>query len=160
MKNIRDDDQIKAATLDTGVLIEYLSLDKEKPEEKKFLKHLEDNLLETDKYRILYLPSIVKSELLYITCRLKGWEEARSTINDFLTNFVILRVPDLDEITAQIKCKVPIAIADCYTLAIGKFLSIPTYFISEKELTEKVQQIISDEFSIDLRLIERPIIDQ
>lgn len=156
MKKTNEEPQIKAATLDTGVLIEYLSLDKEKPEEKKFLKHLEDTLLETDKYQILYIPSIVKSELLYITCRLKGWEEAKATIDDFLSNFVILRVPDLDEIAAQIKCKVPIAIADCYTLAIGKFLSTPTYFINEKELAEEVQQIISEEFSIDLKLIEKP----
>ncbi len=159
MKNKSEDIQIKAATLDTGVLVEYLSLDKEKPEEKKFLKHLEDTLLETDKYRILYIPSIVKSELLYITCRLRGWEEAKTMIDDFLSNFVILRVPDLDEIAARIKCKVPIAIADCYTLAIGKLLSTPTYFINEKELTKKVQQIISEEFSIDLKLIERPMMD-
>ncbi|PWI46278.1 hypothetical protein CEE45_17705 [Candidatus Heimdallarchaeota archaeon B3_Heim] len=159
MKNNSEDAQIKAATLDTGVLIEYLSLDKEKPKENMFLKHLEEILLETDKYRILYIPSIVKSELLYITCRLKGWEEAKTTIDDFLTNFVILRVPDLDGIAARIKCKVPIALADCYTLAIGKFLSTPTYFINEIELSKKVQKIISEEFMIDLRIIERPATD-
>ena len=159
MKNNSEEAQIKAATLDTGVLIEYLSLDKGKPKEKKFLKYLEDQLLETDKYRILYIPSIVKAELLYITCRLKGWEEAKTTIEDFLTNFVILRVPNLDEIAARIKCKVPIALADCYTLAIGKFLSTPTYFINETELSKKVQQIILEEFMIDLRLIERPLMD-
>lgn len=159
MKKNTDDTQIKAAALDTGVLIEYLSLDKEKPKEKKFLKHLEELLLETDKYRILYIPSIVKSELLYITCRLKGWEEAKTTIDDFLTNFVILRVPDLDEIAARIKCKIPVALADCYTLAIGKFLSTPTYFIRETELSKKVQKIILEEFMIDLRLIERPLME-
>ncbi len=151
-----NDDQIKAATLDTGVLIEYLSLDKEKPEEREFLEQLEKTILETDRYSILYIPSIVKSELLYITCRLKGWKEAKNTIDDFLTNFIVLRIPDLDEIAAQIKCRVPIALADCYTLAIGKFLSTPTFFIKEKELTKKNQEIISEEFSINLKLIERP----
>jgi len=63
----------------------------------------------------------------------------------------------LDEIAARIKCTFPIAIADCYTLAIGKLLSIPTYFIHEKELTKKVHQAISKEFLIDLRMIERPV---
>ncbi len=156
---INNDDQIKAATLDTGVLIEYLSLDKEKTEEKQFLEKLEKTILETDRYRILYIPSIVKTELLYTTCRLKGWKEAKKTIDGFLANFIVLRSPDLDEIAAQIKCKVPIAFADCYTLAIGKFLSIPTYFIKEKEITKKNQEIISEEFSINLKLIERPTKD-
>lgn len=159
MKSNSENAQIKAATLDTGVLIEYLSLNQEKPKEKKFLKYIEELLLETDKYRVLYVPSIVKSELLYITCRLKGWEEAKTTIDDFLNNFVILRVPDLDEIAARIKCRIPIALADCYTLAIGKFLSTPTFFISETELSKKVQKIISEEFMIDLRLIEKPSFD-
>ena len=160
MKNSSENVQIKAAAVDTGVLIEYLSLNTGKPEEKEFLKYLEYELLETDKYRILYIHSIEKLELLYITCRLKGWEEAKTIIDDFLTNFVILRAPNLDEIAARIKCTAPIAIADCYTLAIGKFLSIPTYFIHERELTNKVQQVILEEFSIDLRLIENPVRDK
>lgn len=160
MKRTNEDAQIRAATLDTGILIEYLSLDEEKPEEEKFLKRLEDTLLETDKYQILYIPSIIKTELLYITCRLKGWEKAKATIDDFLSNFVILRTPNLDEMAAQIKCKIPITLADCYTLAIGQFLSTPTFFISEKELTEEAQQIILEEFSIDLKLIDKPMMNQ
>jgi predicted nucleic acid-binding protein len=155
--NHSNEDEIKAATLDSGVLVEYLSLDKEKPDENKFLKHLEDSLLETEEYRILYISALVKVELLYITCRLSGWKKAKKTIEEFLSNFVILRAADLDEIAAQIKCRVPIALADCYTLAIGKLLSVPTYFSSEKELTENIKEIIREELSIDLKLIEKPV---
>jgi len=42
MKNTNENVQIKAAAVDTGVLIEYLSLNAEKSEEKEFLKYLED----------------------------------------------------------------------------------------------------------------------
>jgi predicted nucleic acid-binding protein len=149
-------DQIKAAAVDTGIIIEYLSLRKEKTEEQKFLEQLETTILESEKYRVLYIPAIVKTELLYITCRLKGWNESQTIINDLLANFVVLRIPDLDEIAASIKCRVPIALADCYTLAVGKYLSIPAYFIKEQELTPENQEILTKELSVDLKVIERP----
>ena len=84
-----------------------------------------------------------------------GWEKGKSTIEELFSNSIVIKVPKLDEIADRIKCSIPIAITDCYTLAIGNYLSIPTYFMQEKEFDENAQQIIYKEFSIDLKLIEK-----
>jgi len=154
MKESNSNGHVSAAAIDTGVIIKYLTLNKDDPDDKEQALILEEKILESTDYQVLYISAMTRTELLYVMCRQSTWEEAKEIVELITSNFIVLREPQLEELAAEIKCKCTISLADCYTLAIGKMLQIPVYFIREKEITDQIQDIIKDYFSINLILLE------
>ncbi|MHA1167677.1 MAG: PIN domain-containing protein [Candidatus Hodarchaeales archaeon] len=147
--------EVAAAALDTGVIIEYLSLDMKNPADRKYAAFIEQTIIESARYEVLYISSLSITELLYVLCRNSNWEAAKKTTNELIANFIVLRSPVIEEIAAEIKCKCSISLADCYTLALGKILPIPVYFMKEDEFTPENQNIVKYEFSINLIMLDR-----
>ncbi len=156
----KDESELQGAIVDTGVLVEYLSSEPDIPKDAAFAQYLEETVLESKKYQILYISSMTKTELLYISCRTQGWEKAKSIVKKFLTNFVELHLPEIDELAAQIKCQCPIALSDCFTIAIGSILALPVYFLKERELTDEIQLTIKDTYSVNLIVLEKEAVSK
>jgi len=155
MKRAKDEGEPQGAIVDTSVLVEYLSLEPTSPRDAAFGHYLEEIVLESKKYQILYISSMTKTELLYISCRAQGWERARTLVKKFLNNFIELHTPEIDELAAQIKSQCPIALSDCFSIAIGSFLALPVYFMKERELTGEIQSTIKEKFDVNLMVFDK-----
>jgi len=79
----------------------------------------------------------VDTELKYILCRQKGYENAIKIVSEFLKGFTIYSEEKLRDEAARLKCNFAISLADCYSLATAKLLDIPVYMKKEDEI-EKV----------------------
>ncbi len=154
----QNNEQIHGAVIDTGVLVEYLSLDAKNPRDVEFGEQIENTILESHNFEVLYISTLTRVEVLYIICRIEGWKNAKEIINSLTMNFIELRILELDDLAAQIKCECPIALSDCYSLAIGSTLTMPVYFMKERELTKKVQTRVKDHFNAEMIILEREML--
>ncbi|MHA1353124.1 MAG: PIN domain-containing protein [Candidatus Heimdallarchaeaceae archaeon] len=145
----------KAAVVDTGVLLEYLTLDKTKKDSRKYFNYLNSELFQNHNYKQIFISFLTKTELLYISCRIKGWKKAKEYVSSLVNSFIIVSNDEIDELAALIKCKIPIALPDCFNLAIAKIYKIPAYFLEEKELSSQTQRKIITELNIDLHIIQK-----
>ena len=139
----------KDLVLDTGILISYFT--GEKPSIISFL----DRFIFSEKsYINLHGNQLLKSEIYYIICRMKGIEKAKEVNNKVEEIINIISETNLFEIAAQIKCKYPIAIADCYSIATGIFKNCPIFFLKEEELSDKRIKKIDNEFNSRIYILE------
>ncbi|MBD3191658.1 MAG: hypothetical protein GF308_13505 [Candidatus Heimdallarchaeota archaeon] len=145
----------KATVIDTGVLIEYLTIDPEKREEQKYKEYLETQLFKNKKYERFVISFLTRTELLYIHCRMNGWKKAKQYVGEIVKNLTIIRTKELDDLAAMIKCQLPIALVDCYGLAIGWLMNIPVYFVEEKELTEQLRKTIREKMNIEINVVKK-----
>jgi len=124
-----------AYVLDAGVLIEILA-------GSKLIRGLVDSIAEGEV--VAYATRLGLTEALYVTCRLWGWERA-SQRSQILTDSKMIMVVEDDEVwdhAADCKCRVPISLGDCYTLALAKKYGLkPLFLRPEKELRRNQKKI-------------------
>ncbi len=141
--------------VDTSVIVAYLSTKKDTQVSKNYIAYLERELFANETYQNYLITSMTKTELLYILCRMKGWDEANEYIEQLLENFLISRDYEVEDLAALIKCKFPISLSDCFTLGVGMLFKIPVFFLEEKELTENIQERIRNELQIQLHILKK-----
>jgi hypothetical protein len=97
------------------------------------------NVLKNPQFALFFLSPLVATELKYITCRKFGFERAKEIVDSFLKNFIIPPERELRNEASKLKCRLPVSLADCYSLAISKLNSIPIYFKKKREITDNIQ---------------------
>jgi len=123
-------------SLDTSVLLEYLTGTNEGEILKQYFKTLKPE--ETVSCSIFTL-----SEIFYILCRLKGVRFAQEKINDMLKSQIIqiYNTADLAIQTGKIKCERAISIVDCSCIATAKLAKAKAVFArKEKELKREMER--------------------
>ena len=144
--NEKKESPVKSAVINTGAIIEVLE---KSPLGNAFFREV----LENEEIQSFYISPLVETELLYILCRLYGFEEARKIVSELLQDFIICSETNLRNISARLKCSYSISVADCYSFAIAKILNIPIYMKREKEIEfnfEGLSQEITLKFIDDL----------
>jgi len=143
------------AVIDTGILIHYLSLDVSRNADERQKQEFDQEIFKNPQYTALWVSFLTRVELLYIQCRKKGWERAKSSTNAILERFKVIRSAELDELAPRLKCQLGISLVDCFNLAIGALYRIPVYFLEEHELSPRVVQKIQDNLHIDGRILKK-----
>ncbi len=143
------------AVVDTGVLLQYLSLNLKNKTDQLHKKEFDEELFKNQNYDSLFVSFLTRSELLYIQCRKKGWKSAQTHTNAILEHFTLIRSTELDDIAPLLKCQLGISLVDCFNLAIGALFQIPVYFLEEKELSPKIVEKIQNEHQIDIRIMKK-----
>ena len=121
--------------VDTSVLMEIL-------DETQLGENFFQKVLSITHIQEFYISPLVDTELKYILCRQKGYEDAIKITSEFLKDFTIYSEEKLRDEAAHLKCNFAISLADCYSLATAKLLDIPVYMKKEDEI-EKVFSEIS-----------------
>jgi len=134
--NEKKDSQITSIAVDTGVLIEVL-------EDSTLGKAFFHEILENPQFKTFYISPLVDMELKYIFCRKSGYQNAKEFVSEFLKDFIIYSESELRDEAFHLKCKFPISIADCYSLAIGKIRIIPVYMKKEEEIGQVLDELSS-----------------
>ena len=121
--------------LDASVLIEVLA---GSPVARSLAESLAAGEIEA------YAARFTLSEAFYVTCRLWGRERAEERMTLLLESGVIEIVEDekLWEYAGDCKCRIPVAIGDCYTLATAKlYAAKPLFLRPEREIIENMERI-------------------
>jgi len=134
--NEKKDSQLTSIAVDTGVLVEFL-------EDSILGKKFSQKVLENPQVKIFYISPLVDTELKYIFCRRSGFQNAIKYASEFLKDFIIYSESELRDEAYHLKCKFPISIADCYSLAIGKIRNIPVYMKKEEEIDKVLEELLS-----------------
>ncbi len=90
-----------------------------------------------------YTTALNITEALHVTCRLLGIREARKRI-ELLINSGYFKTVSSDHVSleaTECKCKFPISIVDCHTLALARKYEIPALFY---RLEEEFKPVISE----------------
>lgn len=148
-------DQKKVAVVDTGLIIEYLTMDSNNIKQRGYKEFLDRNLFRNKQISQIYISFLTKTELLYVVCRTEGWSKAKEIVDHIVSNFVVIRDKEIDDLAALIKCKIPIALPDCFNLSIAVLYGIPVYFLEEKEFTKEISILIKNELEVDLKLLRK-----
>lgn len=122
--------------VDTSVLMEVL-------DDTLMGKEFFQKVLSITQIQKFYISPLVDTELKYILCRLKGYENAIKITSEFLKDFTIYSEKKLRDEAAHLKCNFAISLADCYGLATAKLLKIPIYMKKENEI-EKILSELSN----------------
>jgi len=97
------------------------------------------------------------TEALYILCRKIGFNNALIKINALKRSgyIEIFEISPLVETTALYKCSRAIALSDCLTLSLAKYLSLPALFArKEKELLREMKK---KPFDIEILFLEEMV---
>lgn len=148
MINEIDLKDIKNIVLDSGVIIEYFK--KGSNNIKKFLRK---HFFNENRSIQLHGHYLLKSEIFYITCRSIGIAKAKDIIYKLekFINYISGKL--LFEKAGLIKCKYPIALPDCYSIASGIHCNCPVLFLEENELTEEIIDKLNEEFNSKIYII-------
>lgn len=140
--------ETKNLILDTSVLLCYFT-----DEIQEVNSILEQYIFKQDSKITLYGHNLIKTELFYITCRLKGINEAVNLVNKLEKIMNSINDSWIYEKAANIKCKFPIAISDCFSIALANLLDCPVFFLPEQELQAKLIENVNDTFNTKIHLI-------
>ena len=135
--------------LDTSVLLCYFM-----DELQGINSILEEYVFNLDSKIMIYGHNLIKTELFYITCRLKGINEAEKIIKKLDNIMNIISDNWLYKKAAGIKCKYPIAIPDCFSISLAILQDCPVFFLPEKELPEELLENIKIEFNANIYRID------
>ena len=120
----------KSFALDSSILIHYYYLKDQKT--KELIKQGVTNL-------------VALSECYYIICRKEDNQTALKYINELMEEVRIISTEQIVKIAGQFKCKFPIALADCWTLATAFALKTSAVFaFKERELERNFQEIVKE----------------
>ena len=148
-------DAKKNVVVDTGLIIEYLTINPQVKEQKENKKYLDEILFKNKRISQIYISLLTKVELLYIVCSSFDWSRAKEIVDQIVGNFIILRNEDIENLAALIKCKFPLALPDCFNLSLAVLYNMPVYFMEEKEFTKEIVKQIQTELKIKINLIEK-----
>jgi len=140
--------ETKILILDTSVLLCYFI-----DEIQDINALLEQYIFKPDSKITLYGHNLIKAELFYITCRLKGINEAVDLLNNLEKIMNSINDSWIYKKAANIKCKFPIAISDCFSIALANLLDCPVFFLPEQELQAKLIENINNTFNTEIHLI-------
>ena len=121
--------------LDASVLVELLA---GSPVARRLAEDLAGGRIEA------YAARLSLTEAFYVTCRLWGREKAEERLNLLIDSGVVEIVEDerLWEYAGDCKCRIPIALGDCYTLATAKlYAAKPLFLRPERELVENISRV-------------------
>ena len=82
------------------------------------------------------------TELKYLLCRKFDFKKANQLVNDFTSNFIIRDERTIRDTAAQFKCKFPIALSDCYSLALAKMENAQIYMKKEREIEDIIKALL------------------
>jgi len=94
------------------------------------------------------------AEALYILCRKIGFNNALIKINALNRSgyIEVFEISPLIETAALYKCNRAIALSDCFTLSLAKYLSLPVLFArKEKELLREIEK---EPFDVEILFLE------
>jgi len=134
--------------LDTSVLLGYFL-----SEVRDINSLLEEYVFTQESEIILYGHNLIKSELFYITCRVKSITEAEIVFKK--TEGIMNTISDtwLFKKAANIKCRYPIAISDCYSISLAILQECPVFFLPEVELSMEIVNQINKEFNAKIHIV-------
>ncbi len=134
--------------LDTSVLLGYFI-----NETPNINSLLERYVFTQESKIILYGHNLIKSELFYITCREKGMTEAERVLKK--TDGIMNTISDtwLFKKAANIKCRYPIAISDCYSISLAILQECPVFFLPEVELSRSIANQINKEYNANIQIV-------
>ncbi len=125
-----------AIVVETGAIIEFL-------EDSELGRAFSASILENSRFLRYYISPLTDTELKYIFCRRNGYLEAKKIVSNLLKNFIICSEDLLREEAIRLKCKFPISLADCYSIAVGIILEIPVCMKKEEEINRISSELIS-----------------
>jgi len=128
--------------VDTGVWIEYFS-------ETTLGQKFKDKIVE-DRISI-YISETVVSEIFYVLCRQKGYQEAKKKIEMVLDGAEVIEGREIQMIAGKYKCERAISLSDCFTMAVSKNMGYPALFKEEEEIR---QEINTKAFDVELFFLE------
>ena len=127
--------QETSITIDTGILIEIL-------EDSTLGKNFYEKVLAQSQLQNIYISPLTDLELKYVFCRKNDYKQAKELVSEFLKDFIICSESELRDEAFRLKCNLPISVADCYCIAVGKLFSIPVYMKREKEIEMVINQLL------------------
>lgn len=134
---------------DSGVLLAYLQ-----NENEKFTEIMDELIFSEKSTKVVICDQLTLTEIFYIYCRIHGVKKARVLINDMKSMFEITKIDSLHLIAGKLKCQYPIALSDCFSIALGIVKNAPILFMKEKELTKKIQREIERDYNANLAIID------
>jgi len=134
--------------LDTSVLLGYFM-----SEARDINSLLEAYVFTQESKIILYGHNLINSEIFYITCREKGITEAEMVLKK--TKSIMNTISDtwLFKKAANIKCRYPIAISDCYSISLAILQECPVFFLPEVEFSREIVDKINREFNAKIQIV-------
>ncbi len=134
--------------LDTSVLLGYFM-----SEARNINSLLEAYVFTQESKIILYGHNLIKLEIFYITCREKGITEAEMVLKK--TEGIMNTISDtwLFKKAANIKCRYPIAISDCYSISLAILQECPVFFLPEVELSREIVDEINREYNAKIQIV-------
>ena len=134
--------------LNTSVLLGYLI-----SEERDINSLLDEYVFTKESKIILYGHNLIKSELFYITCREKSMIEAEMVLKKTEGIMNIISDTWLFKKAANIKCRYPIAISDCYSISLAILQKCPVFFLPEAELSRETVNQINKEYDVKIQIV-------
>lgn len=125
----------KAYALDASVLVELMA-------GTMIVKGLVESLSRGEVEA--YVTRLSLSEALYVAFRMWGEERARQRLHIILEAGVPTPVEDVMvwQEAADCKCKLPISLGDCYTLALAKTYGLtPLFLRPEKDIKRNISKV-------------------
>jgi len=101
----------------------------------------------------VYTHELALTELIYILCRKIGWDKAKNTVDSLLLSgyLNIQEVSKLVESASKIKCERPIALSDCFTLALAQEKKLKALFGNREN--ELIKEIKHKPFEIEIEFL-------
>ncbi len=128
--------------VDTGVWIEYFL---ETTLGQKFKEKIVEGRIS------IYISETVVSEIFYVLCRRRGYQEAKKKIDMILGGAEVIEGREIQMIAGNYKCERAISLSDCFTIAASKSMGFPALFKEEEEIR---QEINKKAFDVELFFIE------
>ena len=134
--------------LDTSVLLSYFM-----NEARDINSLLDDYVFTQESKIILYGHNLIKTELLYVICREKDMTEAEMVLKKTAGIMNIISDTWLFKKAANIKCRYPIAISDCYSISLAILQECPLFFLPEVELSREIVEKINREYNAKIQIV-------